>query len=157
MQYQVPQFIEVEDKIVGPLTIKQFLYLAAAFLVGLFSFFILKFIIWLIFTILVSGIALAFAFVKYNGQPLSSLLRSMFNYFWKPRRYIWQKSKIDIPLQKSDLEDLSLKLNTFSKPLKGEKPFKLPFLQRLRKIKEKYEVFRKVTGERDVARRVDYR
>ena len=28
MQFQVPQFIEVEDKIVGPLTFKQFIYLA---------------------------------------------------------------------------------------------------------------------------------
>jgi len=28
MQYQVPQFIEIEDKIFGPLTLKQFLYLA---------------------------------------------------------------------------------------------------------------------------------
>ena len=27
MQYQVPQFIEVEDKIFGPLTFKQFLYI----------------------------------------------------------------------------------------------------------------------------------
>jgi len=28
MQFQVPQFIEVEDKIFGPLTFKQFVYMA---------------------------------------------------------------------------------------------------------------------------------
>ena len=41
MRFQVPQFIEVEDKIFGPLTLKQFLYTAGGAAVG--------FIIWSIF------------------------------------------------------------------------------------------------------------
>ena len=30
MQFQVPQFIETEDKVVGPLTLRQFMYIAGA-------------------------------------------------------------------------------------------------------------------------------
>jgi len=44
MQYQVPQFIEVEDRIIGPLTLKQFLYLAFAGAI-LFVLWFLKLII----------------------------------------------------------------------------------------------------------------
>ncbi len=38
MEYQVPQFIEVEDKIIGPLTLKQFIYVAGASGLAVVSF-----------------------------------------------------------------------------------------------------------------------
>jgi hypothetical protein len=156
MHFQVPQFIDIEDRIVGPLTIKQFLYVAAGFLIIFFSFFVLNFYFWLVFTILIAIISASFAFVKYNGRSFLTLLTSMINYYWRPRIYIWKK-KGGKQVAKKGLSNLKLKLDTSSKPIKGEKSFMLPFLQRLKKMKNEYEVFRKTTGEREVARRVDYR
>ena len=45
MEYQVPQFIEVEDKIFGPFTLKQFIYVAGG--VGLCAILVLYFPLWL--------------------------------------------------------------------------------------------------------------
>ena len=39
MQFQVPQFIDVENKIIGPLSLRQFLYLAGAGLISFMLFF----------------------------------------------------------------------------------------------------------------------
>lgn len=156
MQYQVPQFIDVEDKIVGPLTLKQFFWVAAAFLIDFLAFFTLRFFIWIIFASIVAIVAMMFAFFKYNGRPFSTLLLSLFRYFWRPRRYTWQKAPVRLP-GASNLEDKNLRLSTFIHPLRGERAFTLPFLQKSRSQKERFQVFRKATGERDVARRIDYR
>ena len=161
MQFQVPQFIETEDKIVGPLTLKQFAYLAVAGAIGFISFFILKFFIWLILITLLGSIAAAFAFVKYNGRPLSVVFLSALRYSWGSKMYLWRREdavlgapKIKVgkaPAQKkSSLQDLWLKLSTGTKgapkqPAKAEVD------------KSKYEIWRKLTGEKEVARRVDYR
>jgi len=155
MQYQVPQFIDIEDKIVGPLTLGQFLYLAVGFLISFSTFFFLKFFVWLILTLIVGGVVIAFAFIKYNGRSFFTLIGSLFNYFWKPRSYLHKKRGAKLSGKK--VENLEFKLNTSRQPISREKPFKFAFLRPFTKIKEKYEVFKKVTGERDVARRVDYR
>jgi len=154
MHYQVPQFIDIESKIVGPLTIKQFLYLAAGFLIVFGAFFILKFFVWLVLTLIIGGLAIAFSFVKYNGRSFATLIVSLFKYFWKPRRYLSSKTA---SLPGRGLDNLNLKLNTSGQALKRERLFRLPFLEQFKTIKEKYEVFRKATGEQEVARRVDYR
>jgi hypothetical protein len=59
MQFQVPQFIETEDKIIGPLTLKQFFYVAAAALVSFSLFFVLATWLWLLITIILGGVAVA--------------------------------------------------------------------------------------------------
>ena len=155
MQYQVPQFIDVEDKIVGPLTLRQFLYLAAGFLISFSAFFVLKFFVWLLLALIVGSCAIAFAFVKYNGRSFFTLIKSVFNYFWRPRLYVRKESSV-LP-SGGRVENLDLKLNTSRQPIVREKPFKFAFLNPFAKVKERYEVFKKVTGEREVARRVDYR
>lgn len=159
MHYQVPQFIDVEDKIVGPLTLRQFFYLAGAFLISFFAFFRLVFFVWFIFTLFEGSIALILAFFKYNGRPFSLFLRSVFRYLWRPQKYVWQKEnqQISSPQKRGGLEFLNFLMNTSRSPLQGERSFTIPFLHLLQKNKERYEVFRKSTGERDVARRVDYR
>lgn len=104
MQFQVPQFIETESKIVGPLTLKQFLYIAAAGLLSFFMFFILKTFAWIILTALVATFAVSFAFIKYNGRPLITILMSAISYAWRPRLYLWQreaeKKQPEIPMLK---------------------------------------------------------
>ncbi len=92
-QFQVPQFIETESKIVGPLTLKQFLYIGGAGLISFLLFFVLKFFVWVILTLLVGGLAAAFAFFRYNGRPLPVILKSALLYYWNPKLYLWQREE----------------------------------------------------------------
>ena len=69
MQFQVPQFIETEDKIVGPLTLKQFGYIGgAATVVGLL-FLVLNFFLWLLIAGIFGAIASARAVRLKWGDP----------------------------------------------------------------------------------------
>jgi len=92
-QYQVPQFIETEDKIIGPLTIKQFLILAAAGAISFLTFFVFQTWLWVMTTIFFGAIAAFFSFIKINGQPSYVVLFSAFAYLWKPRLFVWQKKE----------------------------------------------------------------
>lgn len=93
MDYQVPQFIEVEDKIFGPLTIMQFVYLAGG--VGLIAILVLSLPLFLgiLLSIPVAALAGALAFYKINGKPFIQILESGFNFFTGKRQYLWRKVK----------------------------------------------------------------
>ncbi|MDD2354316.1 MAG: PrgI family protein [Patescibacteria group bacterium] len=68
-QFTVPQFIDVESKIIGPITTRQFLIiLGGAMIIGL-SYRLFDFGLFLIITIVVSILMILFAFVKVNGRP----------------------------------------------------------------------------------------
>jgi hypothetical protein len=89
MQFQVPQFIEVEDKIFGPLTFKQFVYIAGA--AGI------SYMLWRVLPLFLSGpLILAFvgggaalAFFKYNGQPFILALEHGFYFLVRTKLYLW--------------------------------------------------------------------
>src|SRR3989344_4575868 len=93
MQFQVPQFIETEAKIVGPLTLKQFGYLGAAGILSFLLFFVLQTWLWFIATAFLGISAAAFAFIKYHGRPLIIILKSALVYAWKPKLYLWQRQE----------------------------------------------------------------
>ena len=93
MQYQVPQFIEVEDKIFGPLTIKQFIYLGGGGGLCLALFTLLPFSIALIVAIPVAGGALALAFYEVNGRPLITAIEHAFTYLVNSKIYLWKQRK----------------------------------------------------------------
>lgn len=90
MEYQVPQFIEVEDKLIGPLSLKQFLYVAGAggLCVVFFSYF--SFIFAFIFSVPVAAFGTALAFYKVNGKPLVDVLEAGFNYYTRKRLMLWK-------------------------------------------------------------------
>lgn len=90
MEYQVPQFIEVEDKIVGPLTLKQFIYLAgtAGLCVIFFSYLPVVFAIILSLPVVAFGAALAF--YKMNGKPFINVIEAGFNYYTGKKLLLWK-------------------------------------------------------------------
>ena len=94
MQFPVPQFIETEDKIIGPLTIRQFLYLAVAGLFVFLSFFFLQTWLWLAVTTVFGSIALALAFVQVNGRPMLFFVINAFTYTWEPHSYTYAEEVV---------------------------------------------------------------
>ncbi|MCX6813003.1 MAG: PrgI family protein [Candidatus Azambacteria bacterium] len=88
-QYQVPQFIELEDRIIGPLTLKQFLYLAFAGALLFVFWFLFAFYIWIIVVLPIIALAAAFAFLKINDRPFVHFFLAFIKYFTKPKLYIF--------------------------------------------------------------------
>lgn len=90
--FQVPQFIDQKPKIVGPLTLSQFFYLAGAGAVSFVSFYAFNLVLWLMITVLVAAVGVGLAFVKVNGQDMASILRAALGYALHPRIYTWQRT-----------------------------------------------------------------
>ena len=91
MRFTVPQFIEREAKIIGPLTFKQFLYVGSAGLACFIVYFSFSFDIFLMSCFFFGGIAVAFAFLNINGIPLSKFIWNFFKYSLSPKVYVWKK------------------------------------------------------------------
>jgi hypothetical protein len=94
MQFQVPQFIEIEDKIVGRLTLKQFLYLAggAGASIALFIYIPYK-IVAVLIIIPFAAFALALTFYKVNGKPFIDVVQAFFYYSLASKLYLWKKTE----------------------------------------------------------------
>ncbi|MDO8558650.1 MAG: PrgI family protein [bacterium] len=98
MHYNVPQFIEVEDKIIGPLTMKQFLWLLMGGGIVFILYFTLKFGVWVLASLFIMGIFSALAFFKIYNMPLHAFIGSFMRYSLMPQIFIWQK-KAEGPLR----------------------------------------------------------
>ncbi len=94
MNFQVPQFIEHEAKIVGPFTLKQFMYVGAAGGICLILYFSAPRLIFILGCIVFGGISLALAFVKIGGRSLPIYLKNSFMFFLKPKVYLWQQKEM---------------------------------------------------------------
>ncbi len=138
-QFVVPQFIEVEDKIFGPITTRQFLIILAA---GTLIFLAYRFgdLALFIFTVVVvGGSAAMLAFAKVNGQNFHYFLLNIIQTLRKPSLRVWQKSYTKeelnylrklgatkpevkevavVPVKRERIRDLALLVNTggFYKP-----------------------------------------
>jgi hypothetical protein len=89
--FNIPQFIDTEDKIAGPFTAKQLGWtIAAAAVIFLAYLFFGKTaaIIMAVPTLLIFG---ALAFYKPNGQPLTFIAGSIVNFFFHPKLYVWRR------------------------------------------------------------------
>lgn len=132
-QFVVPQFIDVEDKIFGPITTRQFIILLVAGVVLFAAFKYADIALFIVFAIVVGGGAIAFAFVKVNGQVFHYFLLNIIQTMKKPSLRIWNKQYTkkeleylrkqeepeDIPdhvqkktVRKQHIRDLSLVVNT---------------------------------------------
>jgi len=135
MQFQVPQNIDLEDKIVGPLTLIQFLYLLAGGVIDYLVFLSFKtsFIFWIL-GLPVTIVALALAFLKIQDQSLSYFIKAGLSYLSRPKIRLWQRQGLAInivqapvqkvvatrpvakrKIEKSELEKLAYALDTQGK------------------------------------------
>jgi hypothetical protein len=93
MKFQVPQFIEIEDKIFGPLTIKQFIYIAGGAGLCFILFRFLPIILVIPLGIIVLAFSFALAFYQINNKPLIYVIQSAFGYLVSNKLYLWKKKE----------------------------------------------------------------
>ena len=88
-QFTVPQFIDVENKIIGPLTVRQFMImLGAAVIIGL-SYKLFDFTLFLTVTVATVIIAALFSFVKINGRPFHLFMLNAIQTWRRPGLRVW--------------------------------------------------------------------
>lgn len=162
--FQVPQFIDQKPKIIGPLTLVQFAYIAAASILSFAAFYTFTFFLWIVVTIVLEGIAVFLAFGKVNGQEIPKVIGSAFSYLFKPRVYVWKremkKSSIDtssIEKIESIRKNISIqeKLKSIATNIIAGKSFSLTQIKNRQKDRYEDVVFSS-TGEKRSVKRVDY-
>lgn len=104
MRFTVPQFIDVEDKIIGPITTRQFLILLVTAGIMFVTYKLItmtpgRFTYSIIAMIAELGIGGILAFLKINGQPFHFFLLNLIQTFSKPRLRVWDKNLNDTELR----------------------------------------------------------
>ena len=133
-QFVVPQFLDVESKIIGPITARQFLIMLGVLVAEFIVYRIfLNILFVLVFGVPILAAGLLFAFMKVNGQPFHFMVLSFIQTWQRPRLRVWDKTlsdadirvflqKVDedvapppvrkAPIERSRLNELSLVVNT---------------------------------------------
>jgi len=127
MQFQVPQFIEIEDKIIGNFTFKQFVYLAGGAGLSYILYASLPSFAAFFFIVPVLAFSAALAFYKVNGKPFIHVVEAAIRYVFSEKLYVWKKREpkpvrkdeekapepiVDVPrLSDSKLKELSWSLD----------------------------------------------
>lgn len=91
MRFQVPQFIEIEDKLFGPLTFKQFIYIAGAVGLCVIFFSLLPMFVAIILSVPVAVFGAALAFYKVNERPFIQVVEDFLHYSTSSKLYVWKK------------------------------------------------------------------
>lgn len=123
----IPQYIDIEDRIMGLITIRQLFSLLGAFLISYIGFKI-NALIGIIIFVFSFGIAILFTFVRLNGQPFYKIFPSVSRFFLENKTFQWKMKtsieyiKIKIPsipkLKKSQIEPVKIHERTI--PAKEE-------------------------------------
>lgn len=104
MRYQVPQFIDVEDKIIGPFTLKQFLIYLGAVLSLIPVYLLTDLSLFITIAVPVLGAAVMFAHLKINGKSLFTTLLNAAGFYSAGQLYIWRRAAGGKPLKIIDAE-----------------------------------------------------
>lgn len=132
MRFTVPQFIEHETPIVGPLTFRQFIYVGSAGAVCFFLYFTLaktNFVLFLMISGILLTIGAALAFVKIGGRGLPVILLNFLRFTVSPKMYIWKKTDKPVEILKKEIK----------KEIKSEMTFKTASESHLNKLSARVE------------------
>ncbi len=95
-QVVVPQFLDVEDKILGPITVRQFLELLVGGLIIAVFYKIFDFTLFILAGLAVLSITVVVAFARINGQPFHIFILNFIQTLRNPKLKIWKKS-VEVP------------------------------------------------------------
>ena len=92
-QYKVPQDVEAEDKLIGPLSLRQFIYVVIGLgWAGLMWLILNKVLILMIILIIpVTGFFLLLGFGRRKEQSFESYFAALIKFFVEPRIRVWGK------------------------------------------------------------------
>lgn len=115
-QFTVPQFIDVEDKIIGPITTRQFIILLAAVILAAIGYKIFDFSLFIFSLVIEMTIAGIFAFAKINGRPFHYFILNFIQTIKRPRLRVWNHRDILVPQMEAENKGEGVEQTTTVKP-----------------------------------------
>ena len=91
-KFIVPQFIENEDKILGPITVRQFILSLATFFIVFIEFKLFTLAPFILSAIITVAIGGTFGFVRINGQPFHVFFLNFLQTMMRPGLRVWDKT-----------------------------------------------------------------
>ncbi|MEK7588530.1 MAG: PrgI family protein [Patescibacteria group bacterium] len=91
MQFKVPQFLDIEDKIFGPFTFSEFVYLAGGAGLCFVVYKLLGLLLGLLPIIAIIAFSLALTFYKPNSKPFIFMLEAGVKYAFQDKLFIWRR------------------------------------------------------------------
>jgi len=137
MQFIVPQFIDLEPKIIGPITPRQFIILITTFGLIFVCYKLTDFGLFIIEAIVLFVLGGTLAFFKVNGRPIHYFLLNLFETFKKPNIRIWRKEYI--PVAEKEFRERGKKIEKLVVPRKPLSTAKLSQISLLVDTGGKYE------------------
>jgi hypothetical protein len=98
--FTIPQFIDVESKIIGALTVRQFIISLSGFILIGICYKLLEFWTFVFVGLLIFAVAGAFAFVKINGRPFHFFVLNFIQTSSKPDLRVWNHRIINKEIDK---------------------------------------------------------
>jgi len=100
----MPRFLDIEDKVIGPLTFKQFIYLGGGFGLAYVAYKYLGFIWGFVFIALFLFLGISLSFWKPNNRPAIIMFQAFLNHYTKSRMYVWQRPLKSERIKKEDIK-----------------------------------------------------
>jgi hypothetical protein len=109
MQFQVPQFIDHDPKILGPFTLKQSMYVGSALGISFLLYFPMvqasnNFFFYILICGALFGVAIALAFIKVEGLGIPLVIKNFVNFKLNTKLFKWERKEtpVFLPTKKSD-------------------------------------------------------
>jgi len=132
MRFTIPQFIEHEPKIVGPLTFRQFSFIGVAAAICFILYYTVPFSVFLIACLILGGGAMALAFLRIGGRSLPTIFGNFLKFSVSPKIFIWRK--IEAPIKVFKKERIK------KEEAEEELPLKIAERSQLKKIRTQIEI-----------------
>lgn len=100
MRFKVPKDVDIEDRIAGPLTLKQLGWLGAGAGICIILWKMMDFSLFIFFAVIIMGLCAGFAFVRPYNQSLIGFCGSVMMFISKPKQYFWRRVGINFTRQK---------------------------------------------------------
>lgn len=123
MRFQVPQFIDIEDKIFGPFTFFQFAFLIGGGGIIFVLYKIMPLIIGIFLILPVAGLTVCLVFVKINNKPFVYYLQASINYLISSKLYVW-KQRLVKKTDKKEVDDIQIPTTISNVPILSENKLK---------------------------------
>jgi len=105
-QFTIPQFIDVEDKIIGPITTRQFIIMLGGIILIAIFYKLFDFTLFVTASVFDFIIAITFAFVKINGRPFHLFILNVIQTLKRPKLRVWGNAGAKIMNETEAIDDM---------------------------------------------------
>jgi len=107
MQFKVPQFLEIEDKIFGPFTFKEFVYLVGGAGICYILYKALGLLWGAIPILIIGGFSAALTFYHPNGKPFLNMVEAGIKFAMQSKLYIWKRHEIKTSNKQQEMKEMA--------------------------------------------------